>query len=263
MSEAGIPAGSSFSILGDSISTLKGYLPNYCKSFYLQNPLSVCSGISRPMDTWWARVISHFRGTLCVNNSYSGCLVSGMEFPCATHLLRYGELHCNPGSYYFTFQDEALHHSLCTTKVIPDVILVFLGTNDWIFGAPIHSETENRMFFSTAYPYLLRKLRQTYPESRIICATLFQNNNAATDALYPIADYNTVIRQSAEEQGCLLAELAASHDEIETIDGIHPSYQGMYTLAELWIQSMNRFDYTNPFNCGSQKSATVQPTKSV
>lgn len=230
--------GCSFSILGDSISTLKGFLPPYCRSFYLQNPRAVCSGISRPMDTWWARVISAFDGQLCINNSFSGCLVSGMDFPCATHLLRYHELHCNPGAYYFAMQDGALRQTLSREKLIPDVILVYLGTNDWIFHVPIAEDGTGRSYFNVAYPLLLQKLRDTYPSSRIICATLFQNDMFVPDARHPIAAYNAVIREAAAQFGCGLAELTDEETMIETIDGIHPTYQGMQLLAERWIRSM-------------------------
>ena len=37
-------SGKHISIIGDSISTLKGYLPSYCKAFYMQNPYADCSG---------------------------------------------------------------------------------------------------------------------------------------------------------------------------------------------------------------------------
>ncbi len=230
--------GCSFSILGDSISTLKGYLPPYCKSFYMQNPRAVNSGISRPMDTWWAQVISHFKGSLCVNNSYSGCLVSGMDFPCATHLLRYRQLHCNPGTYHFVLQNGELQKMMTTELMKPDVLLVYLGTNDWIFRSPISPDTEDRNSFAAAYPFLLQKLRSCYPESRIICATLFQQEEAVSDALHPLSEYNAIIRASAQSYGCAVAELHDPTETIETIDGIHPSYQGMQALAKRWIHTM-------------------------
>ncbi len=230
--------GCRFSILGDSISTLKGYLPPYCKSFYMQNPRAVSSGISRPMDTWWAQVISHFSGTLCVNNSYSGCLVSGMDFPSATHLLRYRQLHCNPGMYHYAFQNDQLQKQMTMELMKPDLILVYLGTNDWIFRSPILPDADDRSSFAVAYPLLLHKLCTAYPDSRIICATLFQQEEAVLDALHPLSDYNSIIRQSAQSFGCSTAELCDPAETIETIDGIHPSYQGMQVLSKRWIRSM-------------------------
>lgn len=238
MSGSDVFSGKYISILGDSISTLNGYLPSYCKAFYMQNPRAVCSGISRPMDTWWAQVIARLGGILCVNNSYSGCLVSGLDFPSATHRLRYSQLHCTPGSYYFTLEQAQLHQQLSSSLILPDIIFVYLGTNDWIFRAPMDPHGSTRQYFNYAYPLLLQKLHRNYPNSRIFCATLFQDSHAVPDALHTIEAYNHCIRQAASEQQCSLIELTQGYGVIETIDGIHPSYQGMKTLAERWIQYM-------------------------
>lgn len=232
-------SGKHISILGDSISTLKGYLPPYCKAFYMQNPQADCSGIARPEDTWWMQVILALQGDLCVNNSYSGSLVCGMDFPSATHLLRCGELHCNQGSYYFPVQDGEFRRTLCKQPVLPDVVLIAVGTNDWIFCSDLHRNSEKKMNFGYAYALLLKKIRQKYPECTIICSTLFQENSAVPNALHPITAYNEIIRQAAAAQGCILADIANGSEFVETIDGIHPTYQGMHTLAKLWIQSLS------------------------
>ena len=228
-------SGKHISIIGDSISTLKGYLPSYCKAFYMQNPYADCSGISRPEDTWWMQVISALGGDLCVNNSYSGSLVCGMDFPAGTHLLRCNELHCNAGSYWFSMHKGTMQRTLCTTQVLPEVILVYMGTNDWIFRSAIDGEPENKMNFRFAYNQMLHKIRSKYPESTVVCTTLFQENGAVPDALHPISAYNEVIRSLAVENDCLLSDPAAHDAFVETIDGIHPTYQGMHTLAELWL----------------------------
>ncbi len=231
--------GKNFSILGDSISTLRGYLPPFCKSFYMQHPAATCSGIAGPNDTWWAQVIHHFGGTLCVNNSFSGSFVSGSGFPSATHMLRYGELHCNQGDYFYTLADSLSGRTLCRVQMDPDVILLYLGTNDWIFGVP--ASGQNRSCFDFAYSLLLEKLQNKYPDAMIVCATLFQNDQAAPDAVCPIETYNQIIRHASAAYGCHLAELTTFRQEPETIDGIHPTYQGMKVLSELWIQSLSAF----------------------
>lgn len=231
--------GKTFSILGDSISTLRGYLPPFCKAFYMQNPAAVCSGISRPSDTWWAQVIEHFEGTLCINNSFSGSLVSGLGFPSATQMLRCGELHCNQGSYYYTLTDGKAGRKLAAKPLLPDVILIYMGTNDWLFRAPIGGQS--KVHFDYAYAFLLDKLQQKYPHSVIVCSTLFQKDEVAPDALHPISAYNEIIRHTAAASGCFVAELTAADTEPETIDGVHPTYQGMQVLSERWIQCMTAF----------------------
>lgn len=229
-------SGKQISILGDSIGTLKGFLPPYCKSFYMQNPHADCSGIARPEDTWWVRLFSETEANLCVNNSYSGSLVSGMDFPSATNLLRFGELHCNPGAYHFPSVENSIRRELSDTTILPDIIIVFMGSNDWIFRAPITEGSHSKDDFHYAYDILLRKLQNKYPDSCIICTTIFQKDNAVPDALYPVDTYNNVIRNAAAQHGCMVADLAKYDAHIETIDGIHPTYQGMYTLADLWLR---------------------------
>ncbi len=230
--------GKTFSILGDSISTLKGYLPPYCKAFYMQNPHADCSGVARPEDTWWMQVISALQGNLCVNNSFSGSLVSGIEFPCATHLLRCSELHCGTGSYWFSLENGIAERILCRSPLLPEIILIYMGTNDWIFRSPLDGAADRRDSFRSAYDILLYKIRRKYPDSRIVCATLFQKDDAVPDALHPIAAYNDVIRKLAGQHGCILADIAAYDADVETIDGIHPTYQGMHTLSDLWLRSL-------------------------
>lgn len=245
-------SGKHISILGDSIGTLKGFLPPYCKSFYMQNPHADCSGISRPEDTWWVRVLAETGSDLCVNNSYSGSLVCGMDFPSATHLLRFGELHCNPGSYHYPTEGNTIRKKLCSRTILPDIIIVCMGANDWIFRSPITADSHSKNDFHYAYDILLRKLRNKYPESLVICTTVFQKDNAVPDALHPVGAYNDVIRSTAAQHQCMVADLAAYDAHIETIDGIHPTYQGMHTLAELWLGWLAEIDKTHNIGGNSQ-----------
>ena len=67
--------GKSFSILGDSISTLAGYNPDGYAVFY-QGENCVLSDIRGMYDTWWGKVLSFFEGQLVVNNSWSGSRVT-------------------------------------------------------------------------------------------------------------------------------------------------------------------------------------------
>lgn len=233
------------SILGDSISTLKGYLPSYCKSYYMQNPAADCSGISHPWDTWWIQVISALHGELCVNNSYSGSLVCGMDFPSATHLLRCNELHCSAGSYWYAMERGIIRRTLSTSLIMPDMIIVFLGANDWIFHSAIDEETEQKLNFRFAYRQVLEKLQRRYPDAVILCTTLFQKESVIANPRHPLAAYNQVIRELAAEQGCLLADIAQYAEEIETIDGIHPTYQGMHAIYELWLRSTAQYNLTD------------------
>ena len=113
--------GKQFSILGDSISTLEGYNPRGYKVFYAGENCGK-SGVSEMQHTWWGKVIDFFGGELLVNNSWSGSRVT--KLPDSDKLFRSG---CS---------DERTN-GLHINNVRPDVIIVYLGTNDWAFGAKL------------------------------------------------------------------------------------------------------------------------------
>lgn len=74
--------GSGFSIFGDSISTLQGYIPKGWRVHY-EGEVSV-PGVVHVHETWWGRVVDHFQGHLVANASFSGSVVEGFGFPAAT-----------------------------------------------------------------------------------------------------------------------------------------------------------------------------------
>lgn len=67
--------GRGFSVLGDSISTLMGWVPEGWRVHY-EGEVHV-DGVESPQDTWWGRVIDHFGGYLVANSSFSGSVVEG------------------------------------------------------------------------------------------------------------------------------------------------------------------------------------------
>ena len=68
-----------FSVLGDSISTLAGFIPAGWRVHY-EGEVQV-EGITEPRHTWWGQVIDHFGGHLTANSSFSGSCVEGFGFP--------------------------------------------------------------------------------------------------------------------------------------------------------------------------------------
>lgn len=204
------------SILGDSISTYEGFNPlNY--PVYYRGDQAYENGISSVNDTWWKQVIDAVDGELCVNNSYSGSLVTGNFFPSACSEERCSGLH---------------------GRDIPDIILVFMGTNDRGYGIEVQK-------FHEAYRTTLRRIKKNYPDAKIICATLLSGYrkdgegkpNAESTAVE--SDYNDAIRSAAEKEGCLLADLALSGKRYETLDGCHPTKNGHRTIAELWSEKLS------------------------
>ena len=74
-----IPHGAGFSIMGDSMSTLGGFIPPRWRCHY-EGEVSI-PGVDCEGATWWGQVIQHFGGHLVANSSFSGSTVEGFGFP--------------------------------------------------------------------------------------------------------------------------------------------------------------------------------------
>ena len=72
-------SGKTFSILGDSISTLEGYNPEKFPVFYYTRCYDVQAGVKTIMDTWWGKVINYFEGRFLVNNSWAKSRVTPFD----------------------------------------------------------------------------------------------------------------------------------------------------------------------------------------
>lgn len=225
-----------FSIFGDSVSTLAGYNPKGYKVFYDSENCEK-SGVKEMGDTWWGKVIDFFGGELLVNNSWSGSRVtrlpnSNTPFPSGCSEKRTSSLHIN--------------------NVNPDVIIIYLGFNDWANGVHIYSnETHVLEFFSDeyfieAYEIMIIKLKENYPKAEIWCCTLnttYMSSNPSFS--FPgkyrgihIEEYNNQIKQLAKTYGCKLIDLYSNQVPYDSIDGSHPNKYGMNTLATLIVKEI-------------------------
>lgn len=139
------------SIIGDSISTYQGYNP-YGYPVYYKDDRAYDNEIESVADTWWKQVIDDVGGELCINNSYSGSLVAG------------------------EFESSACSASRCSAlhgDFNPDIILIYIGTNDRGFNVEIGLDfpQDNTRFYG-AYRTMLRELKSNYPSAKIVCGTL-------------------------------------------------------------------------------------------
>ena len=107
----------------------------------------------------------------------------------------------------------------------PDVILIYMGVNDWAQGAPIGNFDNNASIpaegnltnnFSGAYALMLKKLRTLYPLARVFCCTIPSNTRRGDtppfiggDATIPLQTYNDTIVNVAHIMGCDVIDLAA------------------------------------------------------
>lgn len=238
--------GKQFSILGDSISTLSGYNPKDYKVFYDDENCEK-SDVREINDTWWGKVIDFFGGELLVNNSWSGSRVT--RFPNSENLFPSG---CSDE------RTGCLH----INGIKPDVIIIYLGTNDWAFDAEVDgtrflAEELNMQYFSAAYETMLGKVKINYPNAEIWCCTLnttFMSSNPSFKFPYEyvgthIEKYNQIIKDTADIYKCKVIDLYSYHIPYDSIDGSHPNADGMNTLATMIIRSTGGKQIEQFVNC--------------
>lgn len=220
------------SFVGDSISTFEGYNP-YGYAVYYTVPMQIENGLNSVEDTWWALVLKKMNAELCVNNSYSGSLVSGSYFPAGVSDNRLQYLH---------------------NENAPDLILIYMGINDYAHGVTAlnnsSSASKDTVYcFEDAYDTMLEKIRKNYLEATVICATLPRpfvkdHEDLSFPEIYKgvaLEDYDLAIRKTARKHGCLLADISSFNERYETLDGVHPTMNGHKTFAELWIRCLTDF----------------------
>ncbi len=210
-----------FSILGDSISTLSGWIPEGNESYYGWHRRE--AQIFWSEQTWWGKVLKHFGGKLLVNESWSACLVSrqpGMEIP------SYG---CS---------DERTGN-LGVDDQLPDQILVFIGTNDKGWGIPLYSaDPADLSAAGNAYGTMLDKLRRNYPQAQIWCMTMLKTSATTAWRASLLEEYSQMIRTAAGDRGCRVIELPFALEDWQTVDDLHPNEAGMELIAEAVIRAM-------------------------
>lgn len=221
------------SILGDSISTYHGFNPKGYAVFYDEEEQNR-NRLKSVYDTWWAKVNQALQAYLCINNSFSGSMVSGNSFPAGN--CRERIMHLQDGD--------------CT----PDLILIYMGFNDFGYGVPISCAPQsndgriNLMYFEDAYHQMLTGVRYFYPNSKIICGTLMRTAlEQEKEWHFPnqlgginLDDYNDAIRRAVVNCNVSLTDLSMRKKRYETLDGAHPTFTGHQTIAEEWIDCLCR-----------------------
>lgn len=244
------PEGPGVSVLGDSISTLAGWVPKGWRVHYGSE--AQVPGIDRPGDTWWGQVIRGLDGHLVANSSFSGSVVEGFGFPAGCSSERIAALAGSAGER-------------------PDVVLVYMGINDYGWaggrnqvmghslsasarpedlGAPYEVEPlaapDAVERFGRAYRSMLAQVRERFPEVVTWCVTLCPGSVAGDgDAVYKwrirgvdLDEYNCAIRGAAVAEGARVADLRAFGADVDTVDGAHPTALGMRQLAGMCLAQM-------------------------
>ena len=220
-----------FSVLGDSISTYRGWSDDVLRNATTAGyPVAYGPTVMDVRATWWHRLIEYDGLTLCVNNSYSGSTVgpSGDGATGGAYEGRAVNLHRDGGEE-------------------PELILFFMGANDYKnhtfpVGRWQGEGSDPPENFAQAYGLTLARMRGRYPKSRIVCLSVLPNTfndftRADADGSI-LARYCTAIGSAAHAFGAeyldLRAETGITAREHARFyrDGLHPNALGMEKIYE-------------------------------
>ena len=95
------------SFLGDSITTFQGYIPQDMWVYYPRGDVQTVE------DTWWHKLTTRLGYKLLMNNAHSGSKVLGGNLPANT--------------------EERIKY-LVRDGITPDIVVIYMGTNDWAAG---------------------------------------------------------------------------------------------------------------------------------
>lgn len=193
--------GKKVSIIGDSISTFNGYIPNEYAYFYPKG------NVTSVTQTWWYQVIQELGMTLLKNCSWSGS-------EC------YGDSTSTTSAAAGCSTKRITDLADGTTK--PDIVFCYIGINDfyngvglseWTPESSIPTESASISNFLDAYVIMINKIRKTYPDARVFCFTLMDCPTVKTG--YPLINgagvslysFNEAIRKVARTFGCDVIDL--------------------------------------------------------
>jgi lysophospholipase L1-like esterase len=189
------------SILGDSISTFAGVSNDASRNTTIANNAVEYTGtncdVTNMYQTYWGQMLKKYNMNLLVNNSSGG-----------NKLLRDGKT-VQAGYKRVDYLTADTGELVGKT---PDIILVHMGTNDYIGSeslgtldtATIRTDVKSGeayitpTTFTEAYVITLEKIKAQYPNAEVFCFTLSPSNyngSTASGDFTLLNDYNTRIRE--------------------------------------------------------------------
>ena len=205
--------GKYLSVLGDSISSYEGYIP---QGFYPEYRAGSGMEVS---SMWWYQTALKLGMNICGINGCSGS----------------GVLPAGDG----TGGNEERCVSLHTPEHTPDLILVLLGANDLFRGC---SQEE----FRAEYREMLERMQTRYPDAEIVLCSYFRPSKAS----FEVDEANELIKSIGEECGLRVVELKKSGIEErdpgevyydydpEIGTGMHPNTEGQLLLSNYVCQEL-------------------------
>ena len=146
------------SLIGDSICSYAGCIPAGNKVHYTGSK----QGVTSPDQMWWSVLCRELGMEPLVIEAWSGSTVTcGVRDP----------------AVYRAASDTSRCQNLHKGEILPDVILIAMGVNDYSYGAPIGSWCgktpleDDVSNFRAAYGTMLKRIRIRYPFALTVCLT--------------------------------------------------------------------------------------------
>lgn len=199
------------SILGDSISTFSGTMPQEYPTYY---PVSDVLTVE---DMWWHIALSTYDAKLLVNNSSSGSKVTS-------------------GDYYGNSYERLAN--LSVDGIRPDIVIINMGINDSSRG--VSADT-----FDRGYRQMLDKIRECYDDVDIWICNLPSNKYYGPVYLNSRLEYNEVLKQIATDYNYIYLDLAKviteDNKDSYMYAGPHPNAEGMKLIAKVVIANLKKY----------------------
>ncbi|MBQ9729463.1 MAG: hypothetical protein IJV80_01475 [Clostridia bacterium] len=258
--------GKKLSIMGDSISTFEGWNNNTSynstlgnNAVYYKNTNGYWAWLENVDQTWWKRTINRTGLELCVNNAWSGSYVWN------TH----------GGVSLGSSDARALNLHNNNTNVYPDIIAVYLGTNDYIHDlavegiqiggtltaskmASLVSGTAGNYTYATptsfleGYAIMMHKIVNKYQSADVFCFTILPNMESLLNkgvTIEQLNQYNDAIRSVANYFNLPIVDLF--RDSGITVETgfqysadwslVLPNSAGMKMISECFIKKLVEF----------------------
>ena len=228
------------SILGDSISTYEGWIPDGNLTYYPKGTLV------NPFNTWWNILLSKLGARLCVNQSWGSRKVSDGLSVANSAANAVTKLHREAGKSYKSLYGIT---ETATERQDPDIILIMLGVNDFNSNVPIGEinygatdiKYDSTSFVNSYKAMLLDIVGRYYSNAKIYCITPSYNNIIykflqTNSAGHTLLEYRRAIEEVAKmfESNVIHFDRLNIYDpniEEITVDGLHPLHEMMRMIA--------------------------------
>lgn len=236
-------AGLKVSIMGDSISSYIGYVPEGYAYYYNGNN----SGVNNVNQMWFNVLCDKLKTELLMINAYSGSAVTQLED--SAHVNR------------IPMSSNERCSNMGIGSTTPDIIIIQGGLNDYTYALSEQSEpiawngktaaTEGANFTET-YACMIRKLQNNYPNCIIVCLSTtfsergvdngFTYTHSVGNRVYTQNDYDMAIKSVCEKMHAVYLDLSntgfnrfnfyPTYAIDSNVTPTHPNATGQYVLGK-------------------------------